>query len=66
MRIIGINRPEGGVDVAALSEKGDSVTVIAPLRDFWTDPAGYLAREPAGPTLPASDVQPDHYLDHYY
>jgi len=58
MRIIGINRPEtGGIDVAALSEKGDSVTVIAPLRDFWTDPTGYLDRQPAGPTLPASDVE---------
>jgi 2-keto-4-pentenoate hydratase/2-oxohepta-3-ene-1,7-dioic acid hydratase in catechol pathway len=58
MRIIGIDRPEtGGIDVAALSEKGDSVTVIASLRDFWTDPAGYLDRAPAGPTLPASDVQ---------
>jgi 2-keto-4-pentenoate hydratase/2-oxohepta-3-ene-1,7-dioic acid hydratase in catechol pathway len=58
MRIIGIDRPEtGGIDVAALSQKGDSVTVIASLRDFWTDPAGYLDRAPAGPTLPASDVQ---------
>jgi len=58
MRIIGIDRPEtGGIDVAALSQKGDSVTVIASLRDFWTDPAGYLDRAPTGPTLPASDVQ---------
>jgi len=58
MRIIGIDRPEtGGIDVAALPQKGDSVTVIASLRDFWTDPAGYLDRAPAGPTLPASDVQ---------
>jgi len=58
MRIIGIDRPEtGGIDVAALSQKGDSVTVIASLRDFWTDPAGYLDRAPAGSTLPASDVQ---------
>ena len=29
MRIIGIDRPEtGGIDVAALSQKGDSVTVV--------------------------------------
>ena len=58
MRIVGINRPEtGGIEVAALSETGDSVTVIAPLRDFWTDPTGHLDRAPAGPTLPASDVE---------
>ena len=53
MRIVGIDRPgPAAVQVAALSEDGDKVTVIAPLGEFWSDAAGYLTREPAGPTLP--------------
>ena len=43
MRIIGIDRPDG-VQVAALSDSGDTVTVLAPLREFWADPAGHLDR----------------------
>ncbi len=55
MRIVGIDRPDG-VAVAALDESGDAVTVIAPLRQFWADPAGHLTAAPAGPTLPAAEV----------
>ena len=58
MRIVGINRPGGGpVEVAALSENGDEVTVLASLQDFWKDPAGFLDREPTGLTLAASDIE---------
>jgi len=43
MRIVGISRPDGGIDVADLSEDGTSLTVIADLNEFWTDPSGALA-----------------------
>lgn len=56
MRIVGIDRPDG-VRVAALSDGGDAVTVVAPLRQFWADPTGYLCGHPQGPTLPTADVR---------
>jgi 2-keto-4-pentenoate hydratase/2-oxohepta-3-ene-1,7-dioic acid hydratase in catechol pathway len=56
MRIVGIRR-DGGVEVAALSEDGTELTVLAGLEEFWTDAAGHLTAEPAGPTLPVADVQ---------
>jgi 2-keto-4-pentenoate hydratase/2-oxohepta-3-ene-1,7-dioic acid hydratase in catechol pathway len=55
MRIVGIRR-DGGVEVASLSDDGASVTVIAGLEQFWADPTGHLSRDPAGETLPATDV----------
>ncbi len=61
MRIVGIRRSDAsGVEVAALSEDGGTVTVLASLTEFWADPAGHLARPPAGDSLPASaaDVVP--------
>jgi len=57
MRIVGIRRPDGDVDVATLSENGDEVAVLAPLRDFWSDPAGFVQRGPAGPTRPAATAE---------
>src|SRR6476469_10393631 len=57
MRIVGIRRPDGDVDVATLSENGDEVAVLAPLRDFWSDPAGFVWRGPAGPTRPAATAE---------
>ena len=57
MRIVGIRRDGGGVEVAALSDDGAQVTVVAGLEEFWADPAGHLSREPAGETLPAADVE---------
>ena len=56
MRIVGIRR-DGGVEVAALSEDGTEVTVIAGLEEFWADAAGFLSREPAGETVAASAVE---------
>ncbi|GAA4736445.1 fumarylacetoacetate hydrolase family protein [Modestobacter marinus] len=57
MRTVGIRRDGGGVQVAALSDDGASVTVVAGLEDFWTDAAGHLSREPGGETLAAADVE---------
>ena len=57
MRIVGIDRPDThGVDVAALSDSGDTVTVLASLHDFWSDPAGHLSRPGPGPILPVEAV----------
>ncbi|GHF19725.1 fumarylacetoacetate hydrolase [Amycolatopsis deserti] len=49
MRIVGVARG-AGVEVASLAEDG-SVTVIAGLEEFWSDPEGFLARPPSGETL---------------
>jgi 2-keto-4-pentenoate hydratase/2-oxohepta-3-ene-1,7-dioic acid hydratase in catechol pathway len=57
MRIVGIRRDGGDVQVAALSEDGAEVTVLAPLETFWSDPAGHLSRTPAGTALAAADVE---------
>jgi len=54
---VGIRRDGGPVEVAALSDDGAQVSVLAGLEDFWADPAGHLAREPAGATLPAGGVE---------
>jgi 2-keto-4-pentenoate hydratase/2-oxohepta-3-ene-1,7-dioic acid hydratase in catechol pathway len=56
MRIVGIRR-DGGVEVAALSDDGTQVTVVAGLEEFWTDAAAFLSREPAGETLPVAGVE---------
>ena len=57
MRVVGIRRAGGEVEVAALSDDGAGVTVIAPLAEFWAAAAQLLAAEPAGPALPAADVE---------
>ena len=58
MRAVGIRRPGvAGVEVAALSGDGGSVTVLAPLEEFWADAARFLAAEPAGEAVPAVDVE---------
>jgi 2-keto-4-pentenoate hydratase/2-oxohepta-3-ene-1,7-dioic acid hydratase in catechol pathway len=57
MRIVGIRRDGGPVEVASLSADGASVTVVAGLEEFWADAAGHLTAEPGGPTLPADAVE---------
>ena len=57
MRIVGIRRDGGDVEVGALSEDGAQVTVLAGLAEFWADAAGHLSRPPDGETLPAAEVQ---------
>jgi 2-keto-4-pentenoate hydratase/2-oxohepta-3-ene-1,7-dioic acid hydratase in catechol pathway len=56
MRIVGIRRNDGPVDVAALSDDGAQVTVVAGLEEFWADAAGFLSREPSGEAVPAADL----------
>ena len=57
MKIVGIRRDGGPVEIAALSEDGTEVTMLAGLEEFWADAAGHLSRHPAGPTLPVADVE---------
>jgi 2-keto-4-pentenoate hydratase/2-oxohepta-3-ene-1,7-dioic acid hydratase in catechol pathway len=57
MRIVGIRRDDGPVQVAALSDDGAQVTIVAGLEAFWADAAGYLSREPAGDTVAADSVE---------
>jgi 2-keto-4-pentenoate hydratase/2-oxohepta-3-ene-1,7-dioic acid hydratase in catechol pathway len=57
VKIVGIRRDGGPVEIAALSEDGTEVTMLAGLEEFWPDAAGHLSRHPAGPTLPVADVE---------
>ena len=57
MRIVGIRRDGGPVEVGSLSDDGASVTVVAGLEEFWADAAGHLSRDASGETLPASGVE---------
>jgi 2-keto-4-pentenoate hydratase/2-oxohepta-3-ene-1,7-dioic acid hydratase in catechol pathway len=57
MRFVGIRRDGGPVEVAALSDDGASVTVVAGLDEFWADAAGHMARPPAGETVPLTGVE---------
>jgi 2-keto-4-pentenoate hydratase/2-oxohepta-3-ene-1,7-dioic acid hydratase in catechol pathway len=57
MRIVGVRRDNGPVEVGALSDDGGQVTVVAGLDEFWEDAAGFLSREPSGETVTAADVQ---------
>src|SRR5690242_18159592 len=57
MRIVGIRRDGGPVQVAALSDDSAQVTVIAGLEDFWADAAGFLSRQPGREKLPVEDVE---------
>jgi 2-keto-4-pentenoate hydratase/2-oxohepta-3-ene-1,7-dioic acid hydratase in catechol pathway len=45
------------VAVAALSDDGTEVTVLAELQEFWADAAGQLTRAPGDETLPTGDVE---------
>lgn len=56
-RIVGVRRDGGPVEVAALSEDGEHVTVVGGLEDFWADAPSHLARTPSGPTTALADVE---------
>jgi len=56
VRMIGIRRGDGPVEVAALSKDGTEVTVLAELEAFWADAPRWLAQPPAGETLALGDV----------
>jgi 2-keto-4-pentenoate hydratase/2-oxohepta-3-ene-1,7-dioic acid hydratase in catechol pathway len=54
--IVGIRRsPDHGVEVARLHD--GTVTVVAPLEEFWADAPRHLAGEPAGPSIRVDDVE---------
>lgn len=57
MKIVGIQQPDRGVQVAQLSEDGSHVSVVCTLEEFWSDPAGKLATTPTGPRLPVADIE---------
>ena len=57
MRIVGIRRDNGPVEVAALSDDGGKVTVVAGLEEFWADAAGFLSRQRSGESVPAADLE---------
>jgi 2-keto-4-pentenoate hydratase/2-oxohepta-3-ene-1,7-dioic acid hydratase in catechol pathway len=57
MRIVGIRRTGGDLEVASLSDDGAQVTVVAGLEEFWADAGGFLSREPAGEPVSAADVE---------
>jgi len=57
MRIVGIRRGSGRVEVAGLSEDGHRVTVLAALEEFWVDPQSYLGRLAEGPSEPVESVE---------
>ena len=57
MRVVGIRRGGGPVEVGALSDDGARVTVLAGLEEFWADAAGFLGRDPGGEPVPASEVE---------
>ncbi|OPG07412.1 fumarylacetoacetate hydrolase family protein [Microbispora sp. GKU 823] len=56
MRIVGIRRNGGPVEVASLSPDGAQATVLASLELFWADAKGFVSREPAGESVPAREV----------
>lgn len=57
MRFVGVRRQGGPVEVAALSDDGAQVTVVATLEEFWADAAAFLSREPSGAALDADGVE---------
>jgi len=56
-RVVGLQADDGSVKVAALSEDGTQVAVIAALTDFWDSAAELLDAEPSGPSYPTADVR---------
>jgi len=57
MKIVGIRRKYGSVEVGALSEDGTEVAVLAGLEEFWAAPAAHLADSAPQRTVPASEVE---------
>jgi 2-keto-4-pentenoate hydratase/2-oxohepta-3-ene-1,7-dioic acid hydratase in catechol pathway len=56
MRLVGIAR-DGGVVAGSLADDGGTVREIAPLADFWADPARHLAAEPTSDPRPVGEVE---------
>ncbi len=60
MRIVGVQQAGGAVQVATLSEDGQTLEVRAGLEEFWADPRGALAAPAGGAVLarPTVDLVP--------
>jgi 2-keto-4-pentenoate hydratase/2-oxohepta-3-ene-1,7-dioic acid hydratase in catechol pathway len=56
MRLVGVRRADGGIDIADLSEDDTTVTVRAELDEFWADPERLLAVPSRGPVLATSSA----------
>lgn len=56
MRIVGVER-DGEVYAADLPSGSGSLTMVARLREFWADPEAWLARPPAGDTVPVHEAR---------
>ena len=50
MRIVGVRRTDGVVEVGDLAEDGVTVQMLAGLGEFWADPAGALERRETAAT----------------
>jgi 2-keto-4-pentenoate hydratase/2-oxohepta-3-ene-1,7-dioic acid hydratase in catechol pathway len=57
MRIVGVRRNGGPVEVGALSDDGTRVGVVGGLAEFWADAAGLLARGASGPDVAVDEVE---------
>ena len=57
MRIVGIRRNAGPVEVGALSEDGTEVSVLAGLEEFWAAPAAYISVPASAENVPADLVE---------
>ncbi len=57
MRIVGVRRDGGPVEVASLSDDGAHVTVVAGLEDFWAAAAHWMSESPSGPTVALAEVE---------
>ncbi|KZF12557.1 MAG: fumarylacetoacetate hydrolase family protein [Rhodococcus sp. (in: high G+C Gram-positive bacteria)] len=55
-RIVGVQFPDGHVDVGRLSESGDAVATICELSSFWAAPREALLKQPER-DVPVADVR---------
>jgi len=57
MRIVGVRRNGGPVEVGTLSDDGTRVGVVSGLAEFWADAAGLLAHGATGPDVAVDEVE---------
>jgi 2-keto-4-pentenoate hydratase/2-oxohepta-3-ene-1,7-dioic acid hydratase in catechol pathway len=58
MRIVGVRRPDGPIEVGDLAEDGLTVQLLTGLVEFWADPAGALeGREAARTKVSVEEVE---------
>jgi 2-keto-4-pentenoate hydratase/2-oxohepta-3-ene-1,7-dioic acid hydratase in catechol pathway len=57
MKVVGIRRESGPVEVAVLSASGTELRVLAGLDDFWAEPEAYLSAPLTSPAISAAAVE---------